>query len=119
MLVRSVRDILDDPSHRLPRARFVCAPRAWLGPFVARDLVAAGAVVPGILTTSAATADATASRSLCRQLAHGLRRRGHTLSLVESLDALAILSPPETHAALLRLSDDPGLAVLCRNPSYT
>jgi predicted dehydrogenase len=84
---------------------------------VARDLVAAGAVVPGFVTTSAATA-----REAVQELQRfaGIEPRAHldleSLLADEPLDALAILSPPETHAHALRLACEAGLPVLCEKP---
>ena len=76
--------------------------RQGLGPFVARDLVRAGACVPCFVTTSAATRDAASGQlaAIC-----GVETRGYSnvdeMLARERLDALAILSPAETHAAYL------------------
>jgi predicted dehydrogenase len=91
--------------------------RQGLGPFVARDLVRAGARVPCFVTTSAATRDAVGG-----QLAAscGVEARGYTnpdeMLARERLDALAILSPAETHAHYLESALAAGLHVLCDKP---
>lgn len=91
--------------------------RQGLGPFVARDLVAAGAQVPCFLVTrpeSVAPAQAAlfeAARIEPRaylDLAEMLAR--------ERLDALAILSPAEHHAEHLDAAAGAGLHVLCEKP---
>ncbi len=91
--------------------------RQGLGPFVARDLVAAGVEVPCFAVTS--------ERSLSPALAEIERHaevspRGYAdaqLMLArEALDAVAILSPAETHAEYLRLAARRGLAALCEKP---
>lgn len=84
---------------------------------MARDLVAAGATVPAFLATSAASGDA-AARAL-RDVA-GIDARAHldldAMLASESLDAIAILSPPETHAHYLRAAARARLPVLCEKP---
>jgi predicted dehydrogenase len=103
----------------LPRVGIVGARRArqGLGPFVARDLVAAGAQVPCFLATSEATRDA-AQRAL--REAAGIEARGYleldAMLSRESLDALAILSPAETHARFLAAGAAAGLHALCEKP---
>jgi predicted dehydrogenase len=91
--------------------------RQGLGPFVARDLVAAGAEVPCFLVTSEATLGA-AQRAI-RESA-GIEARGYTrleeLLAKESLDALAILTPSETHAHYLEAVAAAGLHALCEKP---
>ena len=73
--------------------------RQGLGPFVARDLLAAGAEVPCFLATSEQTREA-AARALREQC--GLEARGHldldAMLAREALDGLAILTPAECHA---------------------
>ena len=102
-----------------PRVAIVGARRArqGLGPFVARELALAGAEVPGILGTSAASV-ALAQRDL-RERA-GLDARGYVdLDLLcerEKPDALAVLSPFETHEAYLEQALARGLHVLCEKP---
>jgi hypothetical protein len=91
--------------------------RQGLGPFVARDLAAAGAELAGFVVTSAASRDAVA-RSWERDL--GVEARGHlelrSLLRAGPLDALAILSPAETHAGYLEAALAAGLHVLCEKP---
>ena len=102
-----------------PRVGLVGARRVrqGLGPFVARDLVAWGAEVPAFLATSAASRD---------QALEGLARfadvapTGYTdlaaMLASESLDALAILSPSESHERFLTAALDAGLHVLTEKP---
>jgi predicted dehydrogenase len=91
--------------------------RQGLGPFVARDLAAAGIEVAALLGTRAETA-----RSAARDLAErfGIHARPHTdlreLLGKDPVDALAILSPPETHERYLRAAVEAGLHVLCEKP---
>lgn len=91
--------------------------RQGLGPFVARDLVAAGAEVPCFLVTSAAALE-PAQRAIHE--AAGVDARGYTdlgaLLANESLDALAILTPSETHAHYLAAVAQAGLHALCEKP---
>jgi hypothetical protein len=91
--------------------------RQGLGPFVARDLLAAGAEVPCFLATSEETRDA-ASRELTELC--GLEARGHLdldeMLAREELDALAILSPAECHAEHLEAALRAGVDVLCEKP---
>lgn len=91
--------------------------RQGLGPFIARQLVAAGAEVPAIVGTSPETV-ASAVDELAR---HAQIEVAGTTSLTELLerhpvDAVAILTPAETHAEQLRWALDAGLAVLCEKP---
>jgi predicted dehydrogenase len=91
--------------------------RQGLGPYVARDLLAAGASVPCFLATSGASLE-IARRELRDTL--GIEPRGH-LDLAgmlssERLDALAILSPAPTHARYLEAAARAGLHVLCEKP---
>lgn len=91
--------------------------RQGLGPFVARDLVAAGARVPCFLGTGEATLE-IARRELA-SLA-GVEARGYvdldTMLGAEALDALAILCPAEAHAAVLDGAALRGLHALCEKP---
>jgi predicted dehydrogenase len=84
---------------------------------VASALVRAGARVPCFTTTRAATRDA-AGRHLADRC--GIEARGYTnpdeMLARERLDALAILSPAETHAALLESALAAGLHALCEKP---
>lgn len=90
--------------------------RNGLGPFVARDLVGAGALVTCFLATS------EASREKTRRELHGalgIEAQGYVdldAMLAEPLDALAILSPAETHGRYLEAALDRGLHVLCEKP---
>jgi hypothetical protein len=102
-----------------PRVALVGARRArqGLGPFVARDLAAAGVEVVAVLGTSAASAASAAGELVER---FGIRARPHAsldaLLARESVDALAILSPAETHERFLREALDARLHVLCEKP---
>jgi predicted dehydrogenase len=91
--------------------------RQGLGPFVARDLLAAGAEVPGFVVTSPESRDAV-SRAWSSDL--GIQPRGYldldSLLRSERLDALAILSPAETHEAYLEAALEASLHVLCEKP---
>lgn len=91
--------------------------RQGLGPFVARDLVAAGAEVPCFVATSEATL--RSALPALREYA-GISPRGYldlrAMLEAESLDALAILSPPEFHARHLEIAAEAGLHVLCEKP---
>ncbi len=91
--------------------------RQGLGPFVARDLVAAGASVPCFLVTSPRSI-APARTEIERHA--GVSPRGYSdaerMLDVEALDALAILSPAQTHAEYLWRAVRHGLAVLCEKP---
>ena len=91
--------------------------RQGLGPFVARDLIRAGAGIAGFVVTSAASA-AEVAAALARDL--GCQARGYfelaSLLRSERVDAVAILSPAETHAAHLATALAAGLPVLCEKP---
>lgn len=90
--------------------------RQGLGPFVARHLLAAGAEVPAFLGTSASSVQ-EARRGLADE---GLDAVGYTnlddLLDRESPDALAVLSPAETHERYLRAALRRDLHVLCEKP---
>ena len=107
-----------DPAPR-PRIGILGAGRRrqGLGPFVARDLVAAGAEIAGFVVTSAASLDAVTRAWACEL---GIQARGHlelsSLLRAEQLDALAILSPAETHEPALEAALEAGLHVLCEKP---
>jgi predicted dehydrogenase len=102
-----------------PRVALVGARRArqGLGPFVARDLAAGGVEIGSVLGTSAESA-ASAVRELGARF--GIRARPYTrldeLLTNEAVDALAILSPAETHERYLQAALDAGLHVLCEKP---
>jgi predicted dehydrogenase len=104
---------------KAPRVGLVGARRRrqGLGPFVARDLVAAGAEVACFVATSEASREAALPD--LRSFA-GLSPRGYLdlreMLAAESLDALAILSPPECHAGHLELAAEAGVHVLCEKP---
>lgn len=91
--------------------------RQGLGPFVARELCAAGAEVPCFLSTRAETREQAAA-----QLARGagVRARGYlrieAMLDAERLDALAICSPHATHRVHLETALGAGLHVLCEKP---
>lgn len=91
--------------------------RQGLGPFVARKLRAAGARIDCVLGTSAVTAEA-ARRELAQE--HEIEARSYAdlqqMLSRESLDALAILSPAETHETYLERAVEAGLHVLCEKP---
>jgi hypothetical protein len=91
--------------------------RQGLGPFVARQLLAAGAEIPGFVVTSAQSA-AAVSRSWASELACDARGYLDLDSLLrrERVAALAILSPAETHARHLEAALAAGLHVLCEKP---
>ena len=102
-----------------PRVALIGARRArqGLGPFVARDLHAAGAEISGFLTTRP---ESSAQAALSRRAQAGVEARGY-LDLKELIaherpDALAILSPAQTHAGILRSAARAGLHVLCEKP---
>lgn len=102
-----------------PRVALVGARRArqGLGPYVARSLVAHGAEVPAFVGTSEASV-AAAAAGLAEGF--GIEARGYTsgdaLREHERLDALAILSPAETHRAWLEFALDAGLHVYVEKP---
>jgi predicted dehydrogenase len=91
--------------------------RQGLGPFVARHLVEAGAEVPCLLGTREDTVRA-AARDLAPTL--GREPRGYAsldaMLASEELDALAILSPIETHERFLEAALARGLHCLCEKP---
>jgi hypothetical protein len=88
-----------------------------LGPFVARDLCAAGAVVAGVLGTSAATSDA-AARELADRFGIDARPYVALDALLEreAVDGLVILSPSASHETWLARALEAGLHVLCEKP---
>lgn len=91
--------------------------RQGLGPFVVRDLLEGGARVSCFLATRPSTRDATL-RELCGR--HRIACRGYLdfeeMLREEEIDALAILSPSETHAEYLLRALDAGLHTLCEKP---
>lgn len=91
--------------------------RQGLGPFVARDLRAAGADVKAFVATSETTC-AQATEQLARTA--GVQPRPYldvdAMLDAEPLDALAICSPHEAHAHALELALERGLHALCEKP---
>ncbi len=91
--------------------------RQGLGPFLARDLRAAGAEVQCFQVTSEASLAQT-DRQL--QQTAGVEARGYTelsaLLASETLDALVVSSPHESHAAVIEAAAEAGLHVLCEKP---
>lgn len=91
--------------------------RQGLGPFVARELHAAGAVVAAFAGTTRESV-AAAGRTLAEIGIDGAQ--GYVgvdaLLAAERLDALVILSPPETHAACLEAALAARVHVLCEKP---
>ena len=91
--------------------------RQGLGPFVVRALVAAGAEVPCILATSEESGH-TAAAELAADCGCDARVYLDFDAMVaaEELDAVAILSPAETHRAYLEAAVASGLHTLCEKP---
>jgi predicted dehydrogenase len=91
--------------------------RQGLGPFLARDLRAAGAEVPCFQVTSE---ESRAEADAQLQETAGVKARGYldlaTLLAEEPLDALVVSSPHEAHAEALEAAADAGLHVLCEKP---
>lgn len=102
-----------------PRVALVGARRArqGLGPYVARSLAAHGASVPAFVGTSAASVEAAAAGL---REGFGIEAQGYldasSLLAAHELDALAILSPAETHAEWLAVALEAGLHVLVEKP---
>jgi len=105
---------LNSPRVGLIGARRV---RQGLGPFVARSLSASGAEVPCFLGTRRETIEAAAKELL---ESFGITARGYLelseMLAEEELDALAILSPVDSHAGYLETAAAAGLHVLCEKP---
>jgi predicted dehydrogenase len=85
--------------------------RQGLGPFVARHLAELGARVPCFLASRAESVPET-ERALSARGYTDLRR----MLADEKLDALAILSPSETHERYLHAALEAGLHALCEKP---
>ncbi|GJM23017.1 MAG: hypothetical protein DHS20C15_29320 [Planctomycetota bacterium] len=108
-----------DASSSAPRVALVGARRArqGLGPYVARSLVAHGAVVPAFVGTSEASVTSAAAGLAD---AFDIHARGYTRGAEmlehEALDALAILSPAETHREWLQFALEAGLHVFVEKP---
>jgi predicted dehydrogenase len=102
-----------------PRVAVIGARRArqGLGPFIARDLRAAGAEVVALLTTSERSGAEAAEQ--CERFA-GVRPRSYVdlaaLLEAERPQALAICSPHATHAQYLERALESRLHVLCEKP---
>ncbi|MCP5023953.1 MAG: Gfo/Idh/MocA family oxidoreductase [bacterium] len=88
-----------------------------LGPFVAKQLRAAGANIPAFVGTSQASNDLAAEelRSIAGLNCEGFTELGSLLGK-HKVDAIAILSPPETHASYLDQALRNGLHALCEKP---
>ena len=88
-----------------------------LGPYVARYLVQAGAQTPAFLGTSV---ESNAQTAQILRDEYGIQSQGYTdlEAMIEQAkpDALAILSPPETHLQYLQAAERHGLHVLCEKP---
>ena len=91
--------------------------RDGLGPFVARDLAAAGAEVTALVATSPESC-AEAVQQMQRFAGLEPRTYLHVERLLaeERLDALAVCSPHAAHADALERALDAGLHVLCEKP---
>lgn len=91
--------------------------RQGLGPFVARWLREAGAEVPCFACTSQETVDAAGAdlQRLAGVTAKGWVD-GAAMLREETLDAVAILTPPRTHRIWLERALEAGLDVLCEKP---
>jgi hypothetical protein len=91
--------------------------RQGLGPFIARSLSAAGAEVPCFLGTQSESIELAAKELL---ESFGITARGYLeldeMLAEEELDALAILSPADTHAGYLETAAAADLHVLCEKP---
>ena len=91
--------------------------RQGLGPFLARDLRAAGAELPCFLVSRAAHLESAASQL---EETAGVVARGYTdlreLLAHEELDALVVSSPHETHGDVLDAAVEAGLHALCEKP---
>lgn len=102
-----------------PRVAVIGARRArqGLGPFIARDLRAAGAEVVALLTTSERSGAEAAEQ--CERFA-GVRPRTYVdlaaLLEAERPHALAICSPHATHAECLERALENRVHVLCEKP---
>lgn len=91
--------------------------REGLGPFVARELVRAGAEVAGFTATTDETRDAAAEQ--LREFAAVAPPGYATLDAMlaeQALDALAICTPHEAHATALERALDARLHTLCDKP---
>ncbi|MGK0216851.1 MAG: putative dehydrogenase [Planctomycetota bacterium] len=102
-----------------PRVALIGARRVrqGLGPYVAKHLQHAGAQVVGFVGTSAASR-AQAATGLREMLDHHVPGFASLKELVQATmpQAVAILSPPETHAEYLEQALELGLHTLCEKP---
>jgi predicted dehydrogenase len=91
--------------------------RQGLGPFVVRDLAAAGIEVPCFAVTSPGSIE-PALAGIQRHAAVSPRGYASAAEMLdrEPLDAVAILSPAESHEVYLELAARRGLAALCEKP---
>ena len=91
--------------------------RNGLGPFLAHFLERDGARVVAVVGRNDHRA-ALVAEQLGRELGHAVAAYGDVASVlrVESLDALVISSPIETHCAALQLASKAGVHVLCEKP---
>ena len=91
--------------------------RQGLGPFVLRDLVRAGAEVPCLLTRTAESGR-RAAQSFAAREGREIRAYDDFDAMLgsEQLDAVAILSPAESHRAYLEAAAAAGLHTLCEKP---
>lgn len=91
--------------------------RQGLGPFVARDLAAAGVSVEAVLGTSSASAG-EAARELAGRFGIQARPATDLDALLASgpVDALVILCPSASHEAWLERALEARLHVLCEKP---
>jgi len=91
--------------------------RQGLGPFVVRDLVAAGVEVPCFAVTAPSSIQ-PALAEIQRHAAVSPRGYSSAEEMLdrEPLDAVAILTPAESHEAYLELGARRGLAALCEKP---
>lgn len=104
---------------RAPRMGIIGARRArqGLGPFVARDLTAAGCNVVGFCTSSPATVEEARRQLLSFDVdAEGFGSAAELLAAGLELDGVAILSPAQSHAEHLGLALAANLHVLCEKP---
>ncbi len=91
--------------------------RQGLGPFVTKYLLESGAVVSSYVSTSPETLELS---RIALDKWHQISARGYLsvseMLAHEDLDALAILSPAETHERYLMAAVEAGLDVLCEKP---
>lgn len=107
------------PDRIAPRVALIGARRVrqGLGPYVAKHLVQAGAQVVGFVGTSTASREQAAAglRDLLDQDVPGFASLAELVQS-EAPQAVAILSPPETHAEYLEQALELGLHTLCEKP---